>query len=65
VLWAGRGLSNRQIVARLRVAGATVKRHLANIYKKLGVSSRNEAVAKGLSEGWITSVDITRGGESS
>ena len=63
---AGRGLSNAQIASRLYLAEATVKRHLANAYPKLGVSSRGEALSKALGEGWITEGDIVgpEGGES-
>jgi DNA-binding NarL/FixJ family response regulator len=60
VVLAARGLSNRQISRELHVAEATVKRHLANIYQKVGVRSRNEAVRKALMEQWIGIHEITR-----
>ncbi len=60
LLLVARGLSNRQISNTLRVAEATVKRHLANLYPKMGVSSRGEATRKALSEGWISSRDVTQ-----
>jgi LuxR family maltose regulon positive regulatory protein len=41
------GLSNREIAGRLFVAPSTVKQHLKNIYGKLDVHSRTQAVARG------------------
>jgi DNA-binding NarL/FixJ family response regulator len=55
----GRGLSNAQIASRLHLSEATVKRHLANLYPRMDVSSRGAAVSKALSEGWITERDVT------
>lgn len=40
-----KGLTNGQIAEALAIAGGTVKNHLVNIYQKLGVHSRAEAVA--------------------
>ncbi len=62
LLLIARGLSNRQVSCALRVAEATVKRHLANLYPKMGVGSRGEATSKALSEGWISTRDVTREG---
>lgn len=59
LLLAARGLSNRQIAASLSLSEATVKRHLANLYAKMDVSSRGEATRKALSEGWFTASDVT------
>ena len=41
------GLSNPEIARKLFLATSTVKRHINNIYAKLDVHSRTQAVAKG------------------
>lgn len=64
LLLVSRGLSNTQIAARLHLAETTIKRHLANVYEKMGVHSRAEATRKALSEEWITIRDITEDGSS-
>jgi DNA-binding NarL/FixJ family response regulator len=56
---AARGLSNHQIATQLRLSEATVKRHLANIYGKLAVGSRSEAVRQALTHQWIGLSEIT------
>jgi DNA-binding NarL/FixJ family response regulator len=63
LLMVARGMSNQQIATSLHLSEATVKRHLANIYPRIGVSSRGEAVRKALSRRWISARDIT-GGEA-
>jgi LuxR family maltose regulon positive regulatory protein len=40
------GLKNREIAGRLVIEESTVKRHLTNIYGKLGATSRTQALAK-------------------
>lgn len=50
---AASGLTNRAIGSRLEISHRTVQGHLANIYAKLGVSSRTEAVTEALRRGWI------------
>lgn len=41
-----RGLNNRAIAARLVVNEKTVRNHVSNVFTKLGVASRAEAVAR-------------------
>jgi DNA-binding NarL/FixJ family response regulator len=60
---AARGLSNSQIARELHISEATVKRHLANIYHKVGVRSRNEAVRKAMVEEWLGIEEITGDGK--
>jgi LuxR family maltose regulon positive regulatory protein len=38
------GLSNREMAARLVIAEGTLKRHIANLYRKLGVHNRAQAI---------------------
>jgi DNA-binding NarL/FixJ family response regulator len=58
LLLAARGMSNRRIASHLKLSEATVKRHLANLYPKMGVSSRGEAVRIGLEREWFTIREI-------
>lgn len=60
LLLAARALSNREIAQALHLSETTVKRHLSNVYEKLGVRSRGEAARKALSEGWISAWDVSR-----
>jgi len=55
-----RGLSNHQIATSLHLAEATVKRHLANVYPKMGVGSRGEAAREALMREWITIEEVTQ-----
>lgn len=50
---AAEGLTNRGIGRQLSISDRTVQGHLANIYAKLAVASRTEAVTKALQLGWI------------
>ena len=40
------GLTNAEIALRLSIAPGTVRRHLENVYGKLGVHTRTAALAK-------------------
>ena len=59
LLLAARAMSNSQIASRLHISEGTVKRHLTNIYAKLGVSSRADAAKKALTSGLITFRDLS------
>lgn len=47
------GMRNSQIARKLYIAEGTVKRHLSNIYAKLGAGSRTDAVRRAASAGLI------------
>ncbi|MDP8951069.1 MAG: response regulator transcription factor [Actinomycetota bacterium] len=59
LLLSARGLSNDRIASSLHISDATVKRHLANVYEKMGVGSRHEAAREALMRDWITIEEIT------
>ena len=48
------GLINKQIAKELSIGERTIQTHWRNIFNKLGVSSRTEAVVDCLKKGWIT-----------
>jgi DNA-binding NarL/FixJ family response regulator len=50
---ATRGLTNKQIGKALFISDRTVQGHLQNIYQKLHVATRTEAVTAALSHGFI------------
>jgi DNA-binding NarL/FixJ family response regulator len=49
-----KGLSNKAIATNLVISERTVQAHLVNIFRKLNVNSRTEAVLQGLKMGWVT-----------
>jgi len=51
---AARGLTNKQIGVTLSISDRTVQNHLQNVFEKLGVRSRTEAVTAALRGGLIT-----------
>jgi DNA-binding NarL/FixJ family response regulator len=51
---AAKGHTNRAIGQELGISDRTVQGHLANIFGKLGVSTRTEAVLLAVKQGWIT-----------
>ena len=48
-----KGMNNRDIAGYLGLAERTIKGHLMNIFGKMGVCSRTEAVREALRRGWI------------
>ena len=48
-----KGLHNRGIATQLQISERTVQTHLANIFRKLGVGSRTEAVLYAIKEGTL------------
>jgi DNA-binding NarL/FixJ family response regulator len=54
---AARGLPNKEIAARMNLSIRTVHSHLANIFMKMQVGSRTEAVLLALRQGMISLQD--------
>jgi len=47
------GLANKQIAYRLRVSDKTVRNHISNVYRKLGISDRTQAVLYAVRKGLV------------
>ncbi|MCC5476907.1 response regulator [Streptomyces barringtoniae] len=58
--YVGTALSNRQIATRLDITETTVKRHLRNIFRKLGATSRLDAYNKAVAASLLTPVRASR-----
>jgi len=56
---AAKGMSNKDIANALFVSVRTVKAHLTNVFNKMGVGCRTDAIVKGLREGYITLDETT------
>lgn len=56
---AARGDTNRAIGRALGISDRTVQGHLANIFAKLRVNTRTEAVLKAVRLGWLSLEDTT------
>jgi NarL family two-component system response regulator LiaR len=48
------GMSNKEMAEKLFLSERTVKAHLTNIFNKLNVASRSEAIVRGLQWGLVT-----------
>ena len=55
---AAKGMRNKEIARKLVISERTVQTHLVNIFRKLEVGSRTEAVLHALKEGWLTLDDL-------
>jgi len=51
---AAKGLTNKEIADKLHLSYRTVEGHMRDVFNKLGVGSRTEAVLHGLRRGWFT-----------
>ena len=51
---AADGMANREIAAELVISEKTVKNHVANIFSKLQVNDRTQAIIYGLRKGLVT-----------
>jgi NarL family two-component system response regulator LiaR len=56
---AARGLSNKDIAEKLGLSLRTTKGHLVEVFSKLGVGSRTEAVITGLRAGFLSLDDLS------
>ncbi len=57
----GRGQSNKEIAIKLSLSVKTIKNHLNNMFQKLSVANRTEAVVKGIDLGIISAEKETDG----
>ncbi len=55
---AAKGMHNASIASQLFISERTVQAHMLNIFTRLEVSSRTEAVLRALKEGWLTYDDL-------
>jgi DNA-binding NarL/FixJ family response regulator len=54
---ASKGMTNQEIADQLVLSIRTVQAHLSNIFSKMGVGSRTEAVIQALRKGWLALED--------
>ena len=53
-----KGMNNQDIADKLFLSRRTVQAHLGNIFRKMDVGSRTEAILQALRKGWFTLDDI-------
>ena len=44
--WVAKGLTNKAIASQLQISSRTVQKHMERMFRKLGVRSRTELVAR-------------------
>lgn len=54
-----RGMRNKEIARKMNISDRTVQSHMVNIFNKLDVGSRTEAVLQALKNGWIDICDLS------
>ncbi|MBG7617528.1 MAG: response regulator transcription factor [Chloroflexi bacterium] len=58
LILAAKGVGNKDIAASLTLSIRTIQSHLSNIFKKLAVASRTEAILYGLKRGWFAMEEL-------
>ena len=58
LILAAKGVGNKDIADSLTLSIRTIQSHLSNIFKKLAVASRTEAILYGLKRGWFAMEDL-------
>jgi len=54
---AAKGMTNKDIARHLTLSARTIHTHLSNIFSKMQVGSRTEAILLALKEGWLSLED--------
>jgi LuxR family maltose regulon positive regulatory protein len=57
LLYLKQGLSNKAIARTLDISALTVKKHTIHLYQKLGINSRQQAIARAKSLGILPTTD--------
>ena len=55
---AAKGMTNREIAFKMELSEHTVQVHMTNIFRKLNVHSRTEAIFYAMKQGWVSLEEI-------